>query len=409
MQKALLCEAVPCLNSSDRDRSDRSLEKFGGYCSKESKRGRRMSRLRVMFSQIKESLLGCSTGNSVKKRSLALPAASAAILAIAFPTAHAITVTTATHYWGTTVQGSDSYSLGYGSRDAAATGGAAYYCGIAANANFSCSYGGMDANGNVTLITSQGSYVVFYIYEFWSCNVGGQVTGQFFSNWNDNGTIYTPACVNWDTSPPPPPPPPPPKVVAVDPGHGFTCLANGMRIGAIGVTDFLPNDPPAGRLREDDLTMAIAREVQRLAPAKYKIVLTKSSAIACPSFLDRGRMANNANAKVFLAVHVDRPNPIPGNPFGNGSLGIYNSGKPAAKPFADLLVGAVSSNLGVNNRGSKIDDSIAVLKPNVTKMTAVILESARLSGADETKLHTAGSATRIAAAIIAALDAFLGN
>jgi N-acetylmuramoyl-L-alanine amidase len=201
----------------------------------------------------------------------------------------------------------------------------------------------------------------------------------------------------------------PPKVVVIDPGHGFSCPANGMRIGSIGATDFLPNDPPAGRLREDDLTIAIAREVQRLAPAKYKIILTKSSATTCPSFLDRGRIANNANAKVFVSVHVDARNFIPGNPFDNGSLGIYNSGKPAAKPLADLLAGAVSSNLGVNNRGSKTDDSLAVLKPTVTTMTAAIIESARLSGDDEVKLHTAGSATRIATGIIAALDAFLGN
>ncbi|MEO7391868.1 MAG: N-acetylmuramoyl-L-alanine amidase [Ramlibacter sp.] len=205
------------------------------------------------------------------------------------------------------------------------------------------------------------------------------------------------------------PNPSPKKVVVVDPGHGFSCPAKGMAIGAIGATDFASNDPPAGRLREDDLTMAIAREVQRLASSKYEVVLTKTSANACPDFIDRGQTAKRASANVFVSIHVDKPNSIPFDLLGNGSLGIYNSQKPESKALAELMAGAVSLNLQVNSRGSKIDDTLAVLKPSVTPMPAVIIESARLSGDDEKKLHAAGSATRIATGIKAALDTFLGN
>ena len=69
----------------------------------------------------------------------------------------------------------------------------------------------------------------------------------------------------------------------------------------------------------------------------------------------------------------------------------------------------VSSSLGVNNRGVMVDDELAVLKPTVTDMNAVLVEAARLSGTDETKLHTSGSVARIAAGIKAALDESLGN
>ena len=75
-----------------------------------------------------------------------------------------------------------------------------------------------------------------------------------------------------------------------------------------------------------------------------------------------------------------------------------------------LMAGNVSSSLGVNNRGVKVDDEIAVLKPTVTNTDiAVLVEAARLSGDDEKKLHAPGSTTRIASGIKSALDKQLGN
>lgn len=200
------------------------------------------------------------------------------------------------------------------------------------------------------------------------------------------------------------------KVVAIDPGHGLNCPAEGMLVGAIGNTDFPASNPPAGRLKEDVLTVAIALEVQRTLPATaYKVVLTKKDVNSCPTFLDRGRMANNANAKAFVSIHINRPNPLPGGFFGNGTSVLYHSSKPASKGLAEAMATSVSSHLGVNNRGAMIADGIAVLKPSVTSMNAVLLEAARLSGDDELKLHRPESPARIAAGIKAALDTFLGN
>lgn len=351
---------------------------------------------------------------TVKRVSWALSVASAALLTLCAPAAHAdvvTTVTTPAHFWGNSIQGT---SVGYDSRDAAATGGASYYCALPENANYflSCSYGGMDANGQVTIVINQGSYAPITVHEYWSCNVGGQMMGQIVDTWKDaNGISHTPACVKFSASPPPPPPP---KVVAIDPGHGFTCPAKGMPLGAVGVTDFPPNDPPAGRLREDELTMAIAREVQRILPtSKYKVVLTKRNVNECPDYWDRGRVANIAEAKAFVSIHINKALVVPvinvPLPVGHGTSVLYNVEKSGSFNLAYSMARTVSSSLGVNNRGVMVDDELAVLKPKVTEMNAVLVEVARLSGTDETKLHTSGSATRIATGIKAALDESLGN
>lgn len=201
----------------------------------------------------------------------------------------------------------------------------------------------------------------------------------------------------------------PPKVIAIDPGHGLTCAALGMPPGAIGVTDFPVSNPPPGSLKEDELTMAVAIEFKRLASSKYTVVLTKNSANTCPEYRERGKVAIKAKADVFVSVHINRRNPIPFNPFANGTSAVYNSSRPAAKTLADLMAASVSTSLGVNNRGAKVDDGLAVLKEKVTPMTAVLIEAARLSGSDEEKLHSAGSATKVAEGIKAALDAYFGN
>lgn len=214
----------------------------------------------------------------------------------------------------------------------------------------------------------------------------------------------TPVCVG----------PPRPKVVVIDPGHGFTCPARGMAGGAVGVTDFLVYDPPAGLLREDDLTMAIAREVQRTLPtSRYRVVLTKKSANECPNFAERGRIANDEKAKVFVSIHINSARVFPFSevplPVPHGTSVLYSVEKSASFNLAESMARAVSFSLGVNNRGVMVDEKLAMLKPTVTEMRAVLVEAARLSGADEIKLHTAGSAARIATGIKAALDESLGN
>lgn len=200
----------------------------------------------------------------------------------------------------------------------------------------------------------------------------------------------------------------------IDPGHGTDCPAAGMKSGAIGATDFPESDPPPGRIREDVLTVAIAQEVQRiLNSSSVKVILTKSDVNSCPSFNDRARKANDRKAKLLLSVHIDAPNQVPGQDFitsRNGTLAIYHRDTPAAKILGDKAAADVSSNLGLNNRGSRIDTrDLAILDPERVKPPSVVLEVARLSGTDEKILHLPAARAAAAAGIKSAIESFLAT
>jgi len=194
------------------------------------------------------------------------------------------------------------------------------------------------------------------------------------------------------------PPFEPQKIVALDPGHGLDCPLINQDSGSVG----------ASGLREDDLTVAIALAVQQALPSsKYKVVMTKTDVQSCPSLLERGRIANNANANVFVSIHINKP-----SSYGNIDLGtstLYHPARAmAAGPLADRMASTVSSSLGTNNRGSFPRDNVAVLKPTVTKMNSVLLETARLSGSDEQVLRATTTPTRTAAGVKSALDWYFG-
>lgn len=80
------------------------------------------------------------------------------------------------------------------------------------------------------------------------------------------------------------------KVVVIDPGHG------GVDPGAISV----------GKLREKDLTLAMAKDLKRSMDkiGRYKVVLTRST----DTFIrlrDRVEFARRAHADLFLSLHAD--------------------------------------------------------------------------------------------------------
>lgn len=190
------------------------------------------------------------------------------------------------------------------------------------------------------------------------------------------------------------------KTVVIDPGHGLGCAERNQAPGAVGVT------PPV--LREDDLTMAISAAIVGALPSsRYTVVLTKTNVSECPTLLERGRIANNANANVFISVHINAP-----SSFANLDLGtsvLYFPNRVAVKPLADRMASTVSSSLGTNNRGSMARTDLAVLKPTVTFMPAVILEVARLSGSDEQLLRSSTMPSRAAEGVRQAVEWYLAN
>lgn len=84
-------------------------------------------------------------------------------------------------------------------------------------------------------------------------------------------------------------PPPPPKVIIVDAGHG------GKDPGAL-----------VKKVREKDITLAIARKVGALAKKRLaaKVVFTRSSDRFI-SLEERNRIANQNSCDFFVSVHVN--------------------------------------------------------------------------------------------------------
>ena len=197
--------------------------------------------------------------------------------------------------------------------------------------------------------------------------------------------------------------------VTIDPGHGSNCGAVGQPVGAIGTTDFPASSPPPGKLHEDDLAVSIGLALRGiLQTARYTVAMTKTDSVSCPTFLERGAIANKARSNIYVSVHLNAPRFCPFGFFCGTSV-IYNSAKTDSATLAQLMVDQIASSLGVNNRGPAVDNSLAVLKATVSRMTAVLAEVARLSPPDDAILHAPGSAGRAAQGIASGIDKFINQ
>ena len=83
--------------------------------------------------------------------------------------------------------------------------------------------------------------------------------------------------------------------VVIDPGHGGTAKAGGSS----------PNNAtgPNGLL-EKDLTLDIGRRVATLLGPRANVILTRTGD-ENRSLSDRARVAHDANAAVFLSIHLN--------------------------------------------------------------------------------------------------------
>lgn len=199
------------------------------------------------------------------------------------------------------------------------------------------------------------------------------------------------------------------NTITLDPGHGFSCAAIKQDVGAVGLTDFPATQPPAGKLREDTLTVAIARALEkRLTADSFIVTMTKSDEQKCPSFRERGEIANNAKSNIFLSIHINAGSRLPFGLF-SGVSALYNPERSSARKLAELLTPPLSQNLGMSDRGAVARDGLAVLKPTVTRMAAVLAEMGRLSGEDEIILHNSGAPEKAASGAKSGINAFLGQ
>lgn len=193
--------------------------------------------------------------------------------------------------------------------------------------------------------------------------------------------------------------------VTIDPGHGYDCASVHQPVGAVGVTNYPASNPPAGFLHEDDLTVAVSNSLAPiLSGAGYTVSLTKTDATSCPTFHERGAIANKSHSNIYVSVHFNAP-----RSFLPGLEGIYTTAKADSQTLASDLQTNVSSATGLSAWILTDGTADAVLKPTVTRMTAAIIEVARLSGSQENFAHNPANATVAAGGIKSGIDAFINQ
>ncbi|MEO6195143.1 MAG: N-acetylmuramoyl-L-alanine amidase [Thermoanaerobaculia bacterium] len=204
------------------------------------------------------------------------------------------------------------------------------------------------------------------------------------------------------------------KTIVIDAGHGFNCPAVGQEAGAKGDVNYPASNPPPGFLYEDVLTAVVTTKLApMLQRSGYTVLATKADPNSCPTFLERGAIANKARANAFVSIHFNKVASFgcSFNPFDycSGSLGLYNQVKSDAATLAQFLATGASGSLGIPNQQTQNRPGLALLKPNVVKATSAIIEVARLNEPDEDIVHATSGTQAAAAGIKQGIDVFFNH
>jgi N-acetylmuramoyl-L-alanine amidase/phosphatidylserine/phosphatidylglycerophosphate/cardiolipin synthase-like enzyme len=163
----------------------------------------------------------------------------------------------------------------------------------------------------------------------------------------------------------------PASTVVIDPGHGGTTAVGGSAANnAVG-----PNG-----LLEKDLTLDIGRRVGALLGARTNVILTRTGD-ENRSLTDRAKIARDANADVFLSIHL--------NGWRDGTVDGSEAwvARGAATPSRELARAVLDRVVGVTkapHRGVREED-FGVLLParHAPKTAASLLELAFLTNPEE--------------------------
>ena len=189
------------------------------------------------------------------------------------------------------------------------------------------------------------------------------------------------------------------KKITLDAGHG------GNDAGAIG---------PTG-VTEKSITLRVVQEVQRLLTAAgSEVLLTRSTdtevsakhalATDIEELQARCDVANDANADIFLSIHMDSF----ASGDAKGTTGyFYGDGTSAGHRLADQVQRGVVAALGTQDRGTKSCNFYVVRH---TVMPAALVEVAFVSNPAEEKLMDSPAGVKKAAeGIVAGLRNFFGS
>lgn len=203
-------------------------------------------------------------------------------------------------------------------------------------------------------------------------------------------------------------------VVCVDPGHQETANNDPEPVGP-GATKTKPKVTGGAtgcitKQHEHDLALALALKLKsRLEARGVTVVLTRTTSAVDISNAQRARVANNANADLFVRIHAD------GNTNGDvrGLSTLYPAGNDWVKPIsAQSLVAAkavhtaVLSTTGAVDRG--VVDRADLSGFNYATVPSVLVECGFLSNPVEDKLlATAAYQDKLADGITRGIMAYL--
>jgi N-acetylmuramoyl-L-alanine amidase len=186
-------------------------------------------------------------------------------------------------------------------------------------------------------------------------------------------------------------------VVVLDPGHG------GEDSGAM-----------CGGVMEKDLTLDVARRVDRLLDSEGVATLMTRLGDNYVSLADRAAFGNRANDSIFISIHFNEDN----KPVASGVETYYaahqinsgsafaawfpffspsNSPKPESQSLAGFIQEALVARTGSLNRGTQAKQFFVIA--NVTS-PAVLIEGGFITNQDElSKLASEGYRDQLAAAV----------
>ena len=188
-------------------------------------------------------------------------------------------------------------------------------------------------------------------------------------------------------------------VVVLDPGHG------GQDSGAM-----------CGGVMEKDLTLDVARRVDRLLDSEGVATLMTRLGDSYVSLADRAAFGNRAKDSIFVSIHFNEDNkPVASgvetyyaaHQIGSGSAfsswfpffsrPLSNSPKPESQSLAGFIQEALVARTGSLNRGTQAKQFFVIA--NVTS-PAVLIEGGFITNQDElSKLASEGYRDQLAAAV----------
>ena len=157
--------------------------------------------------------------------------------------------------------------------------------------------------------------------------------------------------------------------MVIDAGHG------GKDSGAVGVDG----------TREKELALDTARRVESLLTDRgYQVIMTRSRDEYI-QLANRAKIANNANADIFLSIHFNSA----GTDKAKGIEVLYASENNVSRKkeagdqrrLANEVLKCILKETGLNNRGIKNRPELAVLR--LTDMNAALVEGGFMSNPDE--------------------------